>query len=190
MTQWLPYALIKSGEIVEERNYKAPPISRTEESNPVLRPIVTVEKPFNPFTQNRTIQRRIEASRVVDEWMISSKTVAEMKSQNTAILKAYRWEKQTGGVPSTSIPSDELTANILEGADLRAKADADFVIHDWTVGDSDPVDLDSATIQQLYAAVSTWWQRCYSAQSVVLANIAGYTSAAAIKAAFDEAMEA
>ena len=71
------YDLVKSGEIVQSRNFDGtPPILAANKGEWL--PRIIIDPAFDPATQNRTRTITINASNVTYEWIVTAKSQAEL----------------------------------------------------------------------------------------------------------------
>lgn len=121
---------------------------------------------------------------------IRDKTPEELQADLIPYLSNYRYQREIGGFLFNGmfIPTDEKTERRIIGARVKAEADPDYVIPDWTTDQGATVHtLDAATIIAISNAFDAHVQKCFSAMVAVRANIAEYTRRAEIEAAFEVA---
>ena len=75
-----------------------------------------------------------------------------------------RWAKETGGIEvnGLSIPTDERTRGVLDGAYTSATEDQDFIVDDWKISPGVYVTLDNATVKAIALAVRDHVKACFS----------------------------
>lgn len=185
----LRYALVISGEVKEERTYEAPPQIKEKDGKPLLRPIVEVTRPYNGFTQTYTISREVQNAQVVDTWVVTDLTEAEVKERALAVLKDHRQKVEYSGITIAGqrVPTDEKTCRVLGDMRFKAEKDANLIIENWTVG-AVPRPLTAAEIIAVSDAVFAYAQKCFNAQAAVIPLLGSFSSPEQVIAAFDAAM--
>lgn len=104
-----------------------------------------------------------------------------------------RWRTETGGFYFNGIfiPTDEKTERRIIGARVKAEADPEYVIPNWsTDGGVTSIVLTAPMIIAISDAMDAHVQKCFSVMVVLRARLHEFESIAALEAAFDEEMEA
>lgn len=128
------------------------------------------------------------------KWSIRQKSpseVDEWEAEKAAILTEYRKTIEEGGFEFQGIfiPTDDKTERRIIGARVKAEADPNYTITDWTTdGGQTTVTLTAAIIIAISNAFDAHVQKSFSAQVAVRAVLENLNSRAEIEAAFDAAM--
>jgi hypothetical protein len=123
---------------------------------------------------------------------IRDKTIAERTETLIPHLENYRYTKEIGGFLFNGllIPTDEKTERRIIGARVKAEANPNYVIADWTTDNGvTTYTLDAATIIGISDAFDQHVQKCFSAMVTVRQNINQYTTTAEVETAFNEAYD-
>lgn len=179
------YALVKDGAILEFRN-EAPNRDQTKlpAGKPRMLPVVVEERPdHDPAKETLSGPNFVvEATRVVERFTVTAKTLAERKAQLLIALANKRWQVETGGVVfgGMTISTDRDTQSIVDRS-VAAFADGDITgTIDFKTA-AGFVQIEEATMRAVKAAGAQHIQACFTREKELTAAI----SAAATHAALD-----
>lgn len=96
------------------------------------------------------------------QWIVVPKTQVR-RNELHAHAARRRWAKEAAGVTiaGLSVPTDERTQAVLNGAYSRAKADPSYAISKWKVGPGAYVALSNEQIVAIAELVSEHIQNCF-----------------------------
>ena len=105
-----------------------------------------------------------------------------------AALAAHRYVVQTGGTTINGIPflTDPDSQLALMGASILAASNPGYTVQ-WKTPNGF-VTFNAAQITGAYAAGAAFIQKCFDTESTLITNVAQYSDAPTIIAAFDAAM--